>query len=94
MGRVSFLELVKSSLRKCTMYIGIEIIPRLLCSAFSFFNVTNTFGKTCLTLKSLVNEKVTNSGGLMLVCRWTGVNALAQNDFFSKVHLLSQHLLA
>ena len=31
----------------------------------------------------LVSEKVTNSGGLMLMCRWAGVNALAQNKFRS-----------
>ena len=37
---------------------------------------------------------MTNSDGLMLVCRWAGVNALVQNKFRSTVHLLSQHLLA
>ena len=42
----------------------------------------------------LVSEKVTNSGGLMLMCRWAGVNALAQNKFRSTIHLLIQHLLA
>ena len=84
----------KKDLGKCTMYIGIEVIPRLFCSAFSFSPVTNAFGKTYLTSKLLVSEKVTNSGGLMLVCRWAGVNALAQNKFRSTIHLLSQHLLA
>ena len=75
----------KKALGKCTIYIGIKVIPRLFCSAFSFspvlINVTNTFGKTYLTLKLPVSEKVTNSGGLMLVCWWAGVNALAKNKF-------------
>ena len=80
------------------MYIVIEVIPKLFRSAFSFspvlINVTKTFGKTYLTSKLLVSEKVTNSGGLMLVCRWAGFNALAQNKFRSTIHLLSQHLFA
>ena len=38
--------------------------------------------------------KVTNSGGLMLVCRWASVNDLVQNKFRSIIHQLSQHLLA
>ena len=37
---------------------------------------------------------MTNSGGLLLVGRWAGVNALVQNKFSSTIHLLSQHLLA
>ena len=49
------------------MYIGIEVIPRLFCSAFSFSPVTNAFGKTYLTSKLLVSEKVTNSDGLMMI---------------------------
>ena len=84
----------KKALRKCTRYIGIEVIPRLFCSAFSFSPVANTFGKTYLTLKLLVSEEVTNSGGLILGCRWAGVNDLAQNKFRSTIHLLSQDLLA
>ena len=56
-----------------TMYIGIKVIPRLFCSAFSFspvlINVPNTFGKTYLTSKLLVSEKASNSGGLMFECR-------------------------
>ena len=87
----------KKALGKCTMYIGIEVIPRLFCSAFSFSPVTKAFGKTYLTYltsKLLDSEKVTNSGWLMLGCTWAGVNALAQNKFRSTVHLLSQHLLA
>ena len=50
--------------------------------------------ETYLTSNLLVSEKVTNSGGLMLVCRWAGVNVLAQNKFRSTIHLLGQHLLA
>ena len=42
----------------------------------------------------LVSEKVTNSGGLMLMCKWAEVNALAQNKFHSAIHLLIQNLLA
>ena len=34
----------KNALGKCTMYIGIEVIPRLFCSAFPFLPVTNTCG--------------------------------------------------
>ena len=37
---------------------------------------------------------MTNSGGLMRVCRWVGVNALIQKKFCSTTHLLSQHLLS
>ena len=58
------------------------------------YSVTNTFGKTYLTSKLLVSEKVTNSGGLILGCRWAGVNALTQNKFRSTIHLLTKHLLA
>ena len=36
---------------------------------------------------------MTNSGGLMLVCRWIIVSALVQKKFRSTIHLLSQHLL-
>ena len=84
----------KKALGKSAMYIGIEVMPRLVCSAFSFSPVTDAFGKTYLTSKLLVSEKVTNSGGLILGCRWAGVNALAQNKFQSTIHLLSQHSLA
>ena len=81
------------------MHIGNKVIPRLFCSAFSFspvliYIVTNIFGKTYLTSKLLVSEKVFNSGGLMLKRSWTGINAPAQNRFCSAIHLLSQHLLA
>ena len=80
------------------MYIGIEVIPKVFCSAFSFspllIQVTNTFGKTYLTSKLQPSEKVSDSGGLMLVYRWVEVNALVQNKFGSTIHLLSQHLLA
>ena len=37
---------------------------------------------------------MTNSGGLMLVWRWLGINAIVQNEFCYTIHLLSQHLLA
>ena len=37
---------------------------------------------------------MTNSGGLMLVCRWVGANVPVQNKFCSTIHLLSQHLLS
>ena len=75
----------EKNLGKCTMYIGIEDMPRLFCS--------DTFGKTYVTSKLQVSEKVTNSGGLMLVCRWVGVNALVQNKFRSTILLLNQDLL-
>ena len=58
------------------------------------YNVTNTFGKTYLTSKLLVSQKVGNSGGLMLVCKWAGVKTLAQNKFHSPILLRSQYLLA
>ena len=59
-----------------------------------WYNATNTFGKVYLTSKLLVSEKVINSGRLMLVCRWVGVNAPAQNKFRPTIDLLNQHLLA
>ena len=37
---------------------------------------------------------MTNSGGLILVCRWAGANPLVQNIFRFTIHLLTQHLLA
>ena len=61
----------KNTLTKCTIYIGIEVIPTVFVLVFHFhqfqYNVTNTFDKTYLALKLLVSEKVTNSGGLMLM---------------------------
>ena len=36
---------------------------------------------------------MTNSGGVMLVCRWGSVKGLVQNKFCSVIHLLSHHLL-
>ena len=36
---------------------------------------------------------MTNSGELMLVCRWANVNDLVHNKFHFIIHLLSQHLL-
>ena len=87
----------KNSPGKCTVYIGTEAIPRLFLLCFFIFTNFNiidyTFGKRYLISKLLVSEKVTNTGGLMLVCRWTVVNALAQNKFRATIHLLSQHLL-
>ena len=39
----------EKNLGKCTLYIGIEVIPGLRCPDFQFhqfqYNVTNTFGK-------------------------------------------------
>ena len=88
----------KKSLVKCTMYSGIDVILRLFFLLFHFhqfyYNVNNTFDKAYLVSKYLVSEKVTNSGGLMLVCMWEGVSALAQDKFRSTIHLLSKHSLA
>ena len=36
---------------------------------------------------------MTNSGGLILVCRWASFNDLVQNKFRSIIHLLSHYLL-
>ena len=36
---------------------------------------------------------MTNSGGIMLVCRWASVNGLVHNKFHFIIQLLSQHLL-
>ena len=70
-----------------------KLYPDFFCSVFSFssvlINVTNTFGKTYLTLKMLVSEKVINIVGLMLVFRWAGVNVLAQNKYGSTIYLLN-----
>ena len=93
--------LEKKALGKCTMNIDHNVLKLYLDSFVLLFHfrqfyqdVTNTFGKTYLTLKMLVSEKTTNSGGLMLVCRWARANALAQNKLRSTIYLLSQHLLA
>ena len=81
---------------QCTLVL--KLYPDFLVLLFHFhqfyFNVTNTFGKTYLTSKLLVSEKVTSSGRLKLVSRWAGVNALAQIKFRFTIHLLSQCLLA
>ena len=84
----------KKDLGKCTMYNWYQSYTQtFFCSAFSFssvlINVTNTFGKTYLTLKMLVSEKVINIVGLMLVFRWAGVNVLAQNKYGSTIYLLN-----
>ena len=83
----------EKNLGKCTVYIGIAVMPRLCGPAFHFHqfstNVTNTFGKNYLRITSQL--KMANSGGL--VCRWASVNDLVQNKFRSIIHLLSQHLL-
>ena len=85
----------KKTLGKFTMDIGIEVTPRIFCSTFFIFasfnttSLTNAFGRTYLTSKLQVSEKVTNSGGVMLVCRWEGINALVQNNFRStSIYLL------
>ena len=57
---------------------------------FTSFNTTQLI----LLLKVILIKKVTNSGGLMLVSRWAGVNALVEIKFRSSIHLLRQYLLA
>ena len=88
----------KKALGKCKCILVLKLYPNFFVLIFHFhqfqYNATDTFGKTYLTSKLLVSAKVTNSGGLMLECRWVGINALVQNKSRSTIHLLSQHLLA
>ena len=80
----------EKNLGKGTMYVGTEVLPRLI---FTNFNA-----KLLILLVKIILirncKSVTNSGGLMLVSKWASVNDLVQNKFHSKIHILSQHLLA
>ena len=62
-------------------------------SCFFIFTSFNTTPIILSWFEISSQWKVTNSEGLMLVCRWAGVNALVQNKFCSTIHLLSQYLL-
>ena len=76
---------------KCILVL--QLYPDFVVLLFIF----TSFNTTPLTLlvKIISSQlKVTNSGGLMLVCRWASVNDPAQNKFRSIIHLLCQHLLA
>ena len=79
----------EKTLGKSLMYIGIKVMPRLFRPSFVIFTIFNTTPLILLTRIIL-----SNSGGLMLVCRWAGVDALVKNKFRSTIHLLRQHLLA
>ena len=60
-----------------------------------FFSFTGFNTKPLILLVKIISTqlKVTNSGGLMLACRWASVNDMVQNKFRSIIHLMSQHLL-
>ena len=85
----------KKNLRKCAMYIGIEVIPRLFCPALSFSPVLTQcqYFWEKFNPKLQVSEKVTNSGGLMLVCGLAGVNVQVQIKFRSTICWASIYLL-
>ena len=77
------------------------LVLQLCPDFFILFFIFTSFNTTALILlvkiiliRSCRSLKVTNSGGLMLACRWASVNDLVQNKFRSIIHLLSQHLLA
>ena len=62
---------------------------------FTSFNITRVILLVKIIKFEIASQlKVTNSGALMLVCRWASVNDLVQSKFRSIIHLLSQHLLA
>ena len=70
----------------------LQLYPDFAALFFSFTSFNTT--PLILLVKIISTQlKVTNSGGLMLVCRWTSVNDPVQNKFRSIIHLLSQHLL-
>ena len=68
------------------IYIGI---------IFTSFNTTPLILLVkVILLRNCNSVKDVYSIGLMLVCRWEGVNALVQKKFHSTIHLLNQHLHA
>ena len=76
----------KKNRGKCTIYIGI---------IFTSFNTTPLILLVkVILLRNCNSVKGVYSIGLMLVCRWEGVNALVQKKFHSTIHLLNQHLHA
>ena len=70
-----------------------QLYPDFVVLLFIFTSFDTT--SLILLVKIISSQsKVTNSGGLMLVCRWASINDPVQNKFRSIIHLLSQHLLA
>ena len=55
----AYLRAPGKNLGNCTMYIGIEVIPRLFCPAFSFSSILiqRPFGKNYLNSKLEFSEK-------------------------------------
>ena len=95
-GRLKMLR--EKNLGKSTIYIGIAVMLRFYCMFFVFSSFTPTprillVKITLITFGIASQLKMTNSSGLMLVCRWASVNDLVQNKFRSIIHLLSHHLL-
>ena len=71
----------------------LQLYPAFVVLLFMF---TGFNTKPLILLVKIISSqlKATNSGGLMLVCRWANVNDQVQNKFRPLIHLLSQHLLA
>ena len=71
----------------------LQLYPDFVAPLFMF---TSFNTKPLILLVKIISSqlKATNSGGLMLVCRWASVSDPVQNKFRSIIHLLSQHLLA
>ena len=95
-GRLKMLR--EKNLGKSTIYIGIAVMLRFYCMFFVFSSFTPTplillVKITLITFGIASQLKMTNSSGLMLVCRWASVNDLVQNKFRSIIHQLSHHLL-
>ena len=91
-GRLKMLR--EKNLGKCTIYIGIAVMLRFYCMFFVFSSFTPTpltllVKITLITFGIASQLKMTNSSGLMLVCRWASVNDLVQNKFRFIIHLLS-----
>ena len=78
------------------------LILKLYPDFVVMFFIFNSFKTTwliplvnCLNSKSVGGQlEVSNSGGIMLVCKWASVNDVVQNKFWSTIHVLSQLLLA
>ena len=76
---------------QCILVLQLHPDFVVLLFTFTSFNTTPQI----LLVKIISSQlTVTDSGGLMLVCRWASVNDPVQNKFRSIVHLLSQYLLA
>ena len=92
----AYLRAPGKNLGKCTMYIGIEVIPRLFCPAFSFSSILiqRPFGKNYLNSKLQFSERWLIQVGWCLragwqsLMLWSKINSVLQFIYWASIYLL------